>query len=172
MGAALVIALILGQPAVPDPLAPAWSGRIQCYSPNVIRKTCRSIATYRKVEDGSIINRAELLIASHPNMVWNIESPVRIEGGAVCGTIRQEDIDSSTFTTEMIAEDRDGQLSKPLIDKADAAMKPMIGHDICTRYEPQGSGLLARASVDGLARPDLNQPVIWITPEEEYRVEP
>jgi hypothetical protein len=172
MGLALLVTLVLGQASVPDPLAPAWTGKIQCYSPNRIRKTCRSIATYRKAEGGTIVNQAEILIGPHPNTVWNIESSVRVEGDAVCGAIQQADIDASTYTTEMVAEDNDGRLSNPLIEKAEAAMKPMIGHDICTRFEPQVSDMLARVFVDGVAHPELNQSVIWITPDEKYAVQP
>jgi len=167
----LVIVFALGQVAMPDPLAPAWLGRIQCYSPNVVRKTCRATATYRKAGNGTIVNQAQIFIAPHPNMVWNIESPVRVEGAAVCGALRKEDIDSSTYTIEMIAEDNDEQLSRPLMDKANAAMEPMIGHDICTRYEPQGSSMLARIFVDGVARSELDQSVIWIAPEDHYQVQ-
>jgi hypothetical protein len=172
MGLGLVIALALGQAAIQDPLAPAWSGRIQCYSPNVVRKTCRAIASYRKAENGTVVNQAQILVAPHPNTVWNIESPVRVEGGAVCGVLRQEDVDSSTYTTEMLGEDNNGQLSDPIMEKANAAMEPMIGHDICTRYEPQGSGMLARVFVDGVARVEWNQSVIWIAPEDRYQLQP
>ena len=50
----LTLALQAAAPAVADPLAPARIGDLQCYRPDPVRKTCRSLAGYAFAADGRL----------------------------------------------------------------------------------------------------------------------
>ncbi|CUS44641.1 MAG: hypothetical protein V4610_02815 [Pseudomonadota bacterium] len=173
MGVALAVALIAGQVADAGPLEAAWKGQLQCYQPDTVRKTCRSLAEYRRAPGGSITNIAHVLLITSPTTVWNIESPVRIEADAICGAIRQQDIDASDMTTVMDGTDmEDPKFHKRVDGAVEAVTKAIVGRDICTRYVAQDTYLIAKVSIDGVAQPAMDQKVIWVAPDAGFRVEP
>ncbi|MFA6116506.1 MAG: hypothetical protein WC729_21090 [Sphingomonas sp.] len=173
MGIALAVALLTGQVADTGPLEAAWKGQLQCYEPDTVKKTCRSLAEYRRAPDGSITNIAHILLVMSPTTVWNIESPVRIEAGAICGAIRQQDIDASDMTTVMDGTDmEDPKFHKRVDEAVEAIAKPILGRDICTRYAAEGKYLIAKISIDGVAQPAMDQKVIWVAPDAGFRVRP
>src|SRR3954465_9365342 len=83
---------------MPDPIAPAASGQVQCYMPDTARKTCASIAGYRRNASGAIENTATVLISKDPVVTMETVSPVDIKMGQVCGKIRRQDLDAAKFT--------------------------------------------------------------------------
>ena len=54
--------LFIGADTVPDPLAPAHSGMVQCYDPHTDVKTCRAIGAYSFESDGTIQNEATVAL--------------------------------------------------------------------------------------------------------------
>jgi hypothetical protein len=168
--AALLAAAAAEPPATADPLLPARSGQLQCHMPDVARKTCRALAGYRPADGGGYSNSATILVAAEPVVTMTTVTPVRVVAGAVCGTIRAEDIAQGTLAVDgaNLPADQAG----PILGQIATAMAAMIGHEICTRYEPAGGGLLtARATIDGVSRPETQQ-VLWVRPEDGYRVAP
>jgi hypothetical protein len=166
----LALLLALATPAplqAADPLAPAREGRLQCHSPDMARKTCASLAGYTFSADGTILNQAEVLLTPSPVIVMRQEDAVVVRDGAVCG--RFGGFEDAVFTL-------DGQPAPQVV--ADtiraqlAAAFARLGTEGCTRYAPQGDGWRAEVSIDGVARPDLNQPVIWVSPADGYAVRP
>jgi hypothetical protein len=156
------------QSSEPDPLLPARTGRLQCYAPDAAHKTCGSLAGYRADGAGRYLNRAEIPLTPDGSLTMTITTPVRIVSGAVCGPIRAEDIARAEVRiagTPMAA----GQAA-PLLARVAQAFGPLIGHEICTRYEPEADGFVSRASLDGIYRPDLDQRMIWVDPADGYRV--
>src|SRR5207248_11155960 len=50
---------------LPDPIAPAATGKLQCHTPDVSHKTCNSLAGYKIGPDGAIQNTALVLISKN-----------------------------------------------------------------------------------------------------------
>jgi hypothetical protein len=155
--------------SLPDPIAPAAQGQIQCYSPNTARKTCDSIAAYKAGANGAIDNIAVVLISKDPLITMEAMSPVEIKADRVCGKIRKQDIDTAKFRVR--GQLLDGTQAAPLREQMQRAYMNIFDHEICTAYLDQGGGvLLAKATMDGAPMPD--QKVIWVSPNDGYRVSP
>jgi len=154
------------EPAV-DPLAPAREGRLQCHTPDIARKSCSALAGYTFGPDGVILNQAEVLLVPSALVIMRNEAPVVVREDAVCGPLAG--LEKATFT---IGGQPAAAATADSIRSQVAAAYAAIGAEGCTRYGPQGDTLLATVSVDGQPRPDLNQTVIWVSPDEGYAVKP
>lgn len=167
----MLLAMILMFAVQPsqDPLAPAASGMLQCYTPNVEARTCRAMAAYRPNSAGGYDNTAIVLAASDPVAILETVSQVIVREGAVCGFLRREDIVAGSLRIdgELLA-DRD---AAPLLERIASALAALEGQEICTTYIPSGDHLIARATVGGSSMgPD--DIVIWVSPQDGYRVAP
>ncbi len=156
--------------SLPDPLAPAAVGQVQCYSPNPTRKTCQSIALYARGADGRIVNTAIVLIAPSPVVVMESASPVDVRDGAVCGTVHSADLDVAKYTVN--GQAIGGQSADALRQQLRQALAPVLEREVCTRYAPDGDALAATATLDGVAQPALSQRVIWVSQSDGWRVAP
>jgi len=96
-------------------------------------------------------------------------SPVTIKDGQVCGFIRTEDIDEATFSIDGAAASPE-QTAKLRAQIIAVFEKGIFGHEICTAYVPDGDGFIAKATIDGVAQPKMDQRVIWVAPKDGYRV--
>jgi hypothetical protein len=54
-----------------------------------------------------------------------------------------------------------------LVQSLETAEASILGKEICTAYVPDGDALLAKATVGGVAQPDV-QHVIWISDADGY----
>ena len=150
------------------PLAPAAGGKVQCFSPNPAAKSCQSIGAYRVTPEGVIENEATVMVSDSPLIIMTTRAPVKIKAGADCGVLSAKDLLTSSFTL-------DGHLAGPVeTTRLRAAMRnrmgPVLGHEICVSYRPQGEALLATSTVDGSARPDMDQKVIWVPAADGWKV--
>lgn len=150
------------------PLAPAAEGKAQCYSPNSAARSCQSIGSYRVDPKGVIQNDAVVMVSSSPLVIMTTRSAVTIKAGADCGVLRSEHIAAATFTVE--GRPADASQTSRLRAAMMASMKPMMGHEICVSYRPQGEGMLATSTVDGKPQPAMDQRVIWVSPADGWRV--
>ena len=153
-----------------SPIGPAAQGQLQCYTPDVARKTCQSLAAYKGGANGAIDNIAIVLISQSPPISMTTVSPVVIKANQVCGSIRPQDIDAASFT--LSDRPADSAQTATLRQQMQSAMKDFFGHEICTAYVPAGGSLLAKVTVDGASRPTMDQRVIWVSPADGYRVSP
>ena len=155
---------------LPPPIAPAADGQLQCYAPDVARKTCQSLAAYRQGPDGVIYNPATVLISQTPPIVMRTVTPVTIKREQVCGYVRPEDIDAAQFTVNGVAATPDQ--TKALRQNVATAEKGLFGREICTAYVAAGEGWTAKASIDGAPQPAMDQKVIWVSPSAGFEVKP
>ena len=102
-----------------------------------------------------------------PLIVMRDEDPVVIRDGAVCG--RLSGLEDATFTLD--GAPADPGIADRIRGQVTAALAA-IGTEGCTTYTPQGETLLATVVVDGQARADLNQTVLWVSPSDGYTVRP
>jgi hypothetical protein len=168
-----VMALAVGATAEAqtDVLAPARQGALQCYSPNTQAKTCGALAGYSFDAQGHISNPSDVLIYPNPAIVMHTVSPVELRNGAVCGPLRQEDIDRATFTVDGQApSDADTQNMRAEFSQQAA---PLIGVDVCTTFTQQADGTMrSSATVAGTPHPEMSETVIWVHPGDGYHVAP
>jgi hypothetical protein len=170
------IAILLAMAPTPsgalaaDPIAPAWAGQAQCYAPKVATKACASIGAYARDARGVIKNTAEVLLSVEPRIVMTTVAPVEIKGAAICGVIRQLDLDTAIFA-----------LNGALADNATAAAirrsiapgyASVLNREVCSTEVKVADGLVAQVTIDGARRPELDQPIRWISPAEGYAVKP
>lgn len=172
----LVITMILAASppvraaSLESPITPAAQGQLQCYTPNVVRKTCQSLATYKSSANGAIDNTAIVLISQSPPITMTTISPVVIKRNQVCGFIRPQDIAAASFT--LGGSPAGPAETERLRQRMQSAMKGFFGHEICTAYIPDGESLLAKATVDGVSQPAMDQRVIWVSPSDGFKVSP
>jgi len=164
----VLIAASVGAPegALADPIARSTGGELQCYRPNVEKKTCQSIASYRRTGEGTYVNTALLPLGE--GVTLETRSPVTIKGGAVCGSITREEILAGTLRVpnQVITP----ETAKPLLERVADAIGPIAGKEICTRYEPSGADFIAKGSIDGVYQPDKDTIVKWIAAADGYTV--
>ena len=154
---------------LPPPIAPASSGKVQCYAPDRARKTCRSIAVFRDSLDGGVEEPSTVLISPDPVITMQTVSPVTIKNSQVCGFVRPEDISEATFSVGGVAATP--EQSQSFRAKFTAMFNNgVFGHEICTSFVPDGDGLIAKVSIDGVVQPKMDQSVIWVSPSEGYHV--
>jgi hypothetical protein len=153
-----------------DVLAPAREGKLQCFEPNAANKTCQSIGGYTFNTNGVIDNTADVLIMPQPVIVMRVISPVTLRDGAICGPLTLADIDGATFTIDgAAASAEDAQSIKTALAEQ---LAPMLNVETCITLTPVDGGFRADTAMAGTPRPDLSQRVIWVRPEDGYRVAP
>jgi hypothetical protein len=166
--------LIWGSAAVPgaavsaNPLAMAERGFLQCYRPDVAKKTCQSIASYHRTGPGTYDNKAIIPVSNEATL--ETHTPVIIEGNAVCGSIRAQDVMAGTLRVadRVVAP----EAAKPILERIAQGFAPFADKEICTRYEPSGADFTARITIAGTYRPDQDETVKWIGPSDGYTVTP
>lgn len=156
----------MGTTAPANPLALADKGKLQCYRPDVEKKTCQSIASYQRTGPGTYDNKA--LIPVPADATLETHTPVVIKGGAVCGFVRGQDVIAGTLRVH--GEALDPEKAKPILESIVQAMASMAGKEICTTYVPSGTDFTAKISITGSYRSDQDETVKWIRPTDGYTV--
>lgn len=157
-----------GAPTSANPLVLAENGGRQCYRPDVQKKTCQSIASYRLTGPGTYENIA--LIPVGANATLETRTPVVIKGSAVCGVIRGQDTIAGTLRVggRVIEPEK----ARRILDRIANAMAPLADKEICTTYVPAGTDLMAKVFIGGSYRSDHDETVKWISPTDGYTVTP
>jgi len=157
-------------PDFPAPIGQAADGKAHCYSPDIVRKTCASLANYSRNAAGDIVGETTVVLGKSPIVTMSTASAMTVEGGRLCSTLRKADLEAAKFTVDGAAPDdaRAVQLHNAVSDQ----FSPIVDHQVCVSYEPDGSGFMAHTSFDGLPRPSLDQRVIWVTPADGWKVTP
>ena len=171
LASALIFAAAAQAAPMGPPLTPAADGRMQCYAPDTARKTCQSMAVYRRGEKGGIDNIAIVLISRSPAITMRTVSSVELKNGQVCGLVQLDDLQKAVFTID--GQPADADQTAQLRQQLAAAMKDVVGKEVCTAYIPAGAGFTAKATIAGVAQSsDSDQTVIWVSPADGYKVAP
>jgi hypothetical protein len=150
------------------PLAKSDGGFVQCYEPDDVAKTCRSIAAYKRNAAGTWDNIAIVQLDPEHPVVLETVTPVSVKNHAVCGYVRPEDVLRGKLRVSGIALPDDK--AAPALAKIAAAMAPMLNKEICTTYVQGPGSLVAKATVEGWTTPVPDQRVRWILPTDGYTV--
>ena len=165
----LVLAVMTGA-AGADPLAQARAGALQCYKPDQAKKTCLALAGYVFRDDGSITNNADTLLSPQPLLTMRTSSIVTIKNDAVCGVMRQEDIERADLLLngKPLPADQAASVRAQIIPM----LEKQFGVEICTSYAGSGDMVTANVTVNGKPEPGYTQNVLWVKPGAGYHVAP
>jgi len=164
-----MIAIASGSAAAPsNPLARAEARELQCYRPDVAKKTCQSIASYELTGPGIYDNKA--LVALSNEATLETHTPVVLKGDAVCGYIRAQDMLAGTVRNRGLVLAPDA--ARSVLEKVAQSVAAFANKEICTRYVPSGADLTAKVSIAGTYRPDQDAKVKWIGASDGYSVTP
>jgi len=164
---ALLLAATAPQGA-PDPLAAAKAGKLQCSNPNLEKKTCMALSSFKLNADGTFQSTTTLVISPQPLLTMEVKSTGSVKDGAVCGPIRTEDFEAATF--QMDGKPADPAMANAIRPQVVASIAPMAGKLGCTREIPDGATAKAEVTLDGVARPEMTQRVLWVKPDDGYKL--
>jgi hypothetical protein len=172
LGLVTVVCLIGAVPVraavYPEPIARAAKGQLQCYAPNPVKKTCAALVSFKPGPNGTFQSKAAILITPSPLVVMKGAAVVVAKGGKLCGRLSQRNFDEARFS------DGDTDLapmqSRFLRTVLAASAQSYFGREICGAYVPNGRAILVTPDVDGAAVDVDPQTVIWVKPEENFRV--
>jgi hypothetical protein len=162
------LVLLAAVPITPgdDPLAPARAGQIQCTMPDPVKRTCFAMTRYLPVSETVIRSLTRFIVSPEPAISVEMAADGMIEDGAVCGTLRREDVASARVfvgTAQMSAGD-----AAPMVEHLLTGTVDGFGKKICTRFSVDGDMMVADATIDGVARPDMRLKFMWVKPEDGY----
>ncbi|MEO8177174.1 MAG: hypothetical protein ABI626_11010 [Sphingomicrobium sp.] len=154
-----------------DPLARGRLGEAQCYMPDVLFKTCVSLEYYSPTGPGTYSNRAISLVEINQPTVIDYTVPVEIRGKAVCFTLRSAHLLAGKISNDGRPLSREKSAAiLARINKRTAAVRDKEG---CAMFESADGGMfVARGTVGGVRRPDLDSPFKWVKPSDGYKVAP
>lgn len=166
---ALFLVLAAAAPqATSDPLAAAKAGKVQCANPNVEKKTCMGLTRYTVKPDGSFDTITTLMVAPQPVVTMEVKSSGTVKDGALCAPVRSADFEAATF--QMDGKPADPAIASAIRTQVVASIAPLAGKMGCTHETPDGAVLKAEITLDGVARPDMTQRVLWVSPEDGYQL--
>lgn len=163
--------LLVGADTVPDPLAPARDGMVQCHDPRLDTKTCTGIGAYTFESDGTIQNQATFALPSGRDaLVVKTTVPVTVRDGAVCGPISRDAIKTASvyLNGRRVPPDDANQIRVQLM----AVLAARFGKEICTTYRAFKNEYYAAVTIDGAPDPASSDYVLWVKPDDGYTVVP
>ena len=170
LGLVFLAALASPAGAVENPLALAAKGSVQCYEPNEEKKTCRTIAAYRALGDGSYMTIVTVLVSPEGSLTLQTASVVEVKNGGVCGVVKAEDIAAGRL--QLAGQTITGEHATSLMAQIQDALKGLVNKEVCTIYVPTANGLMSKETVNGVYRADADALVKWIGPGDGYTVSP
>ena len=157
-------------PSFPDPLGPAAVGKVQCFSPDLARKVCAAINAYSIRADGQIADSATVIVEKTPLVEVTTVTTAIVANGRVCSVMKKDDLLTTAFTVNGVAPS-DTELAQ-LRGAIANGWAALVDHSVCVSFVPDGSQFVAHTAFDGLPRPSLDQRVMWVAPQDGWKVAP
>jgi hypothetical protein len=165
----LLFMLTAAQASDGDVLAQAREGKLRCTAPDRTRKTCATLTRFTIRPDGSF--DAEVTgMASRPAQISvRYTMPGTVENGALCFIHTASALNGATFTKP--GAKLAASLQETLRAQIVASMAPLNGKRRCYRDRNVNGELSSATTLDGLAHPELDRPILWVSPEDGFKVE-
>ncbi|MDE1914944.1 MAG: hypothetical protein KGJ57_05345 [Sphingomonadales bacterium] len=159
-------------PPVDNPLAPARMGLIECASPDVIARTCRSLARYTPQADGSFINHAEVLLLPNELVTMTIAGRARLKGNAACATLTTAMVKGATlrYAGNVVPAKLKLRFTPRIL--SGLARAGVLDKEVCSTQSPEGDGFIEHTTIDGQAPPGGETHLVWVRPDAGYTVGP
>ena len=164
----LILAMALQAAPAVDPLAPARIGDVQCYGADPVRRTCKAMGGYSFEADGRILNKAEVVLQDSPLVTMTTVSPVTLKDGAVCGPLSGVDKAQIAVRGRRLPESEAASIRVQLME----SMKDVLGQEVCTTYRRSGDWWIAQVTMNGVARQDMSDTLLWVPPSAGYTIQP
>lgn len=165
---AIFLLMTAAAPQAADPLAAAKAGKLQCANPNVEKKTCLGLTSYKMNPDGSFLTTTTVMVAPQPVVTMEVKSAGTVKDGALCAPIRTSDFEAASIQVD--GKTADPAMAGAIRGQVVASIASLAGKMGCTRETPDGAISKAEVTIDGVARPELAQRVLWVKPEDGYRL--
>ena len=168
-----MFSILLGFSAasVAQQMAPARQGMQQCQSPNVETKTCFSLTRVSQATPSTYRFDTEMLFDEVGPVIASERSLVTVRGSEVCQVMKADEGAGASFTSN----------GQPL-SASDAAVyrarlrsnfAGLAGRRVCTRIVAEEDGsLTVAATLDGRRIPAGDYPMLWVKPEDGWKVGP
>ena len=165
------ILLAFSAASVAQQMAPAKQGMQQCQMPNAAAKTCFSLSRVRQTSPSTYAFDSEILVDEAGTITATIHSTVFVRGGAICEVMKRSDLDQATIASE---GNRQGRAqSAEYRARLEADYAPVFGHTICTQIVADEDGsLTVIGTLDGRRIPAGDYPMLWVKPEDGWKVAP
>lgn len=158
-------------PIKPDDLAAnIAAGHMLCSNPDPASRTCTTIDRYAPAPGDAYANTGEMMISEAPLITVTTTATVRIESGALCGTILAADLLNGRvrLNGSDLPPDRNAAVLAKLAEK----FTPMIGKKACETVSLIDGDLLKFGQVQGVDIKLPGKPVKWIVAADGYKVGP
>ena len=148
-----------------DILSWARNKHVQCFQPDIQKKTCKIMVSYSFEADGRIMATAQMLMDETGPALLVVTSPVVVKGGALCGQL--DYLPNARFVVA----------GRPATPAQDAGYRLMLSvaprkGEICARWIGDGNGYMVHGSLDGKPKKDFDQRMIWVEAGEGFVVAP
>lgn len=147
-----------------DPLVSAREGLLLCIRPKTEKRECNTLTRY-VFDSGSTIE-AQADVTMSAEVVMSLKFVATIQSGAVCSAFREEDTRSATFT--IAGRPASAGETSFLRNQIASNMRIRPTGVICLNFLTSAQGLVAEVILDGVRRPEMDQPVIWVSPDQGY----
>jgi hypothetical protein len=144
----------------------ADQGFLECARPDDRRKTCRSIGSFERIQEG--VYNSTTLLAVGDGITLEYYTPVWLIDDAFCGSIREEDV--MTAIVRVRGREVAPQVAASVLQQVAGQLGPLIGQESCSRYESSGAGFIAKSTLGGEYRPEYDTIVKMISASDGYRV--
>ena len=152
-----------------DVLAPARQGLVRCTAPSRTRKTCASMTRYTVRPDGSFYAEVTGAASASGDIQVRYQMQGSIVAGAACFSTDSSGLSGAVFTKP--GARLAASLQETLRAQLASAMAPLNGKQRCYRDRIQDGTLVSRTTLDGVAHPEFDRPILWVSPEDGYKVE-
>ena len=153
-----------------DPFAAAKAGKLECFAPDTVKKTCLDMTRYTWEGNGQILEEDEYAISANPLITAKSKDYVAIANGEACQVVSAPKILGANYFRDGVRVSKSDEAQFRQRDFQQ--MRSLIGKKFCMRLSPYESAFIAEYSVDGIPRPSATNRVKWISPDEGYVLAP
>ena len=118
--------------------------------------------------DGKILNKAEVVLQDSPLVTMTTVSPVTVKDGAICGPLSGVDKAQIAVRGHRLPEGE----AAPIRAQLRESMASILGKEVCTTYRRSGEWWIATVTMDGVARQDMSDTLLWAPASAGYTVQP
>lgn len=164
--------LLMSGSAIPgnDIMAQIRAGNALCSNPDEATKTCSTIASYTRSDDGVLTETAELLISPSQPITLEMSSVVSVDGAVNCGALTLAEMQKGRIRLAgaLLTPERNEAALKGFLEK----LAPMAGRKSCEEIRIEAEQLVKFGQVDGIDLKLPGKPVRWVGRDEGFRVAP
>jgi hypothetical protein len=154
-----------------DAFSAARSGALACIIPDASQKRCNTLSRFVFANDGSVESHNDVTMGGPPQVVMSSSILLTLKGDELCGSSAMPaDVQKATFRIDgrPASEEEAASLRAELIGN----LSSRSAQTYCLSFHPVGDGYELRTSIDGISRPEFTETVIWVRPDDGYRVGP